>query len=98
MLKVHDPISLKQWFVILITVATVGLWCVGSVVERYFGNMGVVAALPIFAFCGFGIIKKEQLMMMDWPIIMLAQVGENGGGQDCPFSGAYVNWSPHVLS
>lgn len=46
---------------ILVSLATVGLWCANSALAPYLGDMGIIAILPMVAFYGFGILNKVIL-------------------------------------
>ena len=47
-----------QIFVLLVSVATVGLWCANGALADVFGEMGIIAVLPMVAFFGFGVLGK----------------------------------------
>jgi di/tricarboxylate transporter len=57
---VQDPITWKQAYVIFISLATVGLWCANSVLDKYLGQMGIVAIIPMVFFFGFGLLNKAS--------------------------------------
>lgn len=64
-----------QWFVTIITVITIGLWCASHQLESVFGDMGVIAIIPIVLFFGIGILTKEDFNNFPWTIIILAAGG-----------------------
>lgn len=64
-----------QWFVSLVTVATIALWCGSHQLEGVFGDMGVIAIIPIVLFFGIGILTKEDFNNFPWTIIILAAGG-----------------------
>ncbi|GAX73558.1 hypothetical protein CEUSTIGMA_g1009.t1 [Chlamydomonas eustigma] len=70
-----DPINGTQVYVIIISLATVALWCANTVLTPYTGEMGVVAVLPLVAFFGFGVLSKEDFNGFLWNVIMLAMGG-----------------------
>jgi phosphate transporter len=72
---VRDPFSGVQWFVTIVTIATIGLWCASHSLEHVFGDMGVIAILPIVLFFGVGILTKEDFNNFPWTIIILAAGG-----------------------
>jgi di/tricarboxylate transporter len=43
-----------------VTIGTIALWCVAQqdAVRDFFGDMGVIALLPVVLFFGTGILKK----------------------------------------
>lgn len=64
-----------QWFVSFITIATIVLWCASHQLEGVFGDMGVIAIIPIVLFFGIGILTKEDFNNFPWTIIILAAGG-----------------------
>lgn len=56
--RAQDRISGVQVFVLLVSVATVGLWCANGALADVFGEMGIIAVLPMVAFFGFGVLGK----------------------------------------
>jgi phosphate transporter len=72
---VRDPFSGIQWFVSLVTLGTIVLWCVSHQLESTFGDMGVIAIIPMVLFFGTGILTKEDFNNFLWTIIILAAGG-----------------------
>jgi len=72
---VKDKFSGVQWFISIVTLATIILWCVSHQLEDVFGDMGVVAVIPIILFFGTGILTKEDFNNFLWTIIILAAGG-----------------------
>jgi anion transporter len=74
---VRDKFTGHQWFVSLVTLGTIVLWCVSQnpKVEAYFGDMGVVAIIPLVLFFGTGLLTKEDFNNFLWTIIILAAGG-----------------------
>ncbi|KAK4240262.1 Low-affinity phosphate transporter PHO91 [Achaetomium macrosporum] len=72
---VRDPFTGIQWFVSAVTIATIGLWCASHSLEGVFGDMGVIAIIPIVLFFGVGILTKEDFNNFPWTIIILAAGG-----------------------
>ncbi|ROT40231.1 SPX-domain-containing protein [Sodiomyces alkalinus F11] len=64
-----------QWFVTAITLITIGLWCASHQLESVFGDMGVIAIIPIVLFFGSGLLTKEDFNNFPWTIIILAAGG-----------------------
>lgn len=58
--RAQDRISGVQIFVLLVSVATVGLWCANGALADVFGEMGIIAVLPMVAFFGFGVLGKAR--------------------------------------
>ncbi|KAK0634716.1 SPX domain-containing protein [Bombardia bombarda] len=72
---VRDPFTGIQWFVSVVTLCTIGLWCASHQLESVFGDMGVIAIIPIVLFFGVGILTKEDFNNFPWTIIILAAGG-----------------------
>ncbi|KAI9892758.1 MAG: low-affinity phosphate transporter [Vezdaea aestivalis] len=70
-----DKFTGVQWFISFVTVGTIGLWCVTHQLEGLFGDMGVVAIIPLVLFFGTGILTKEDFNNFLWTIIILAAGG-----------------------
>ncbi len=70
-----DKFTGIQWFISGVTVGTIILWCVTHQLEGVFGDMGVVAIIPIVLFFGTGILTKEDFNNFLWTIIILAAGG-----------------------
>lgn len=64
-----------QWFVSIVTVVTIAMWCASHQMEGIFGDMGVIAIVPIVLFFGIGILTKEDFNNFPWTIIILAAGG-----------------------
>ncbi|ODA83908.1 hypothetical protein RJ55_02425 [Drechmeria coniospora] len=64
-----------QWFVTVVTITTIALWCGSHKLEGVFGDMGVIAVMPIVLFFGIGILTKEDFNNFPWTIIILAAGG-----------------------
>ncbi|GAA5975622.1 hypothetical protein JCM11641_003548 [Rhodosporidiobolus odoratus] len=65
----------KQWFVSGVTMGTIVLWCVESRLSWLFGDMGVIAIIPIVAFYATGILRKADFDHSPWSIVFLAMGG-----------------------
>ena len=70
-----DPFTGMQWFISAVTIGTILLWCITHQLEGLFGDMGVVALLPLVIFFGTGILTKEDFNNFLWTIIILAAGG-----------------------
>lgn len=70
-----DKFTGVQWFISAVTIVTIVLWCVTHQLENVFGDMGVVAIIPIVLFFGTGILTKEDFNNFLWTIIILAAGG-----------------------
>ncbi|KAL9035891.1 MAG: hypothetical protein Q9180_004609 [Flavoplaca navasiana] len=70
-----DKFTGVQWFISGVTIVTIVLWCVSHQLEEVFGDMGVIAILPMVAFFGSGILTKEDFNNFLWTIVILAAGG-----------------------
>ncbi|KAG0273996.1 low-affinity phosphate transporter [Linnemannia exigua] len=70
-----DPITGTQVFVCAVTVITIILWCFEHQLEWLFGDMGLIAIIPLLAFFGTGILTKEDFNNFLWTVIILAMGG-----------------------
>jgi phosphate transporter len=73
--QMSDKINGIQWFIIAVTLSTIVLWCTSHQLERVFGDMGVIAIIPLALFFGTGILTKEDFNNFLWTIIILAAGG-----------------------
>lgn len=72
---IRTEFTLKQYYVIVVAIATIILWCVESQIESAFGSSGVIAILPIVLFFGTGLLAVSDLNAFPWSIILLAMGG-----------------------
>ncbi|OJJ39554.1 hypothetical protein ASPWEDRAFT_103262 [Aspergillus wentii DTO 134E9] len=72
---VKDKFTGVQYFITVVTISTIGLWCASHQVEHIFGDMGVIAIIPMVLFFGTGILNKEDFNNFLWTIIILAAGG-----------------------
>ena len=70
-----DKLNGRQYFIIIVTLITIVLWCVSHQMESVFGDMGVIAIIPMVLFFGTGILTKEDFNNFLWTIIILAAGG-----------------------
>lgn len=70
-----DKFTGIQWFISIVTLLTIALWCVSHELQYIFGDMGVVAIIPLVLFFGTGILTKEDFNNFLWTIIILAAGG-----------------------
>ncbi|KAI8905062.1 SPX domain-containing protein [Gorgonomyces haynaldii] len=79
------PWNGTQLFVIGVSVLTIVLWCLESTMEGIFGDMGVIAIIPIVFFYGFGILTKD-----DWNSMLWSGDPFHVSGDAC--NGWYCSW------
>lgn len=70
-----DPFTGIEWFITAVSLFTILLWCISHQLEHIFGDMGVIAIIPIVMFFGTGILTKEDFNNFLWTIIILAAGG-----------------------
>jgi anion transporter len=70
-----DKFTKLQYFISFVTLATIALWCVERSMDNFFGDMGVVAVIPLVVFFGTGILTKEDFNNFLWTVIILAMGG-----------------------
>lgn len=70
-----DKFTGIQYFICVVTIVTIGLWCASHQLEGFFGDMGVIAIIPLVLFFGTGILTKEDFNNFLWTIIILAAGG-----------------------
>jgi anion transporter len=70
-----DKLNGVQYFIIFVTLVTIVLWCTSHQLESVFGDMGVIAIIPLVLFFGTGILTKEDFNNFLWTIIILAAGG-----------------------
>lgn len=59
----QDPVNWKQVYVMVISLGTVALWCANSALDKYLGQMGIVAIIPMVFFFGFGLLNKASTLL-----------------------------------
>jgi phosphate transporter len=72
---VKDRFTGIQYFISAVTLLTIALWCASHQLEHVFGDMGVIAIIPLVLFFGTGILNKEDFNNFLWTIIILAAGG-----------------------
>jgi phosphate transporter len=67
--------SYSQVWVCIVCLATIALWCSESAMNDFFGNNGVIAAIPIVLLFGTNMLSKSDLNNFLWSVVVLAQGG-----------------------
>lgn len=73
---IKDRWTVKQIFILVVTVATILLWCFETDLELPFGASGIIAIIPIVIFFGVGLLKTNDLNNFPWSIVLLAMGGQ----------------------
>ena len=50
--------TLKRYWVTVVCLVTIGLWCVEHQMEDTIGDMDIIAIIPIVGFFATGVLKK----------------------------------------
>lgn len=72
---IKTRLTLKQWYVIFVTMGTILLWCVESKIQSAFGSSGQIAVLPIVLLFATGMLSTKDLNSFPWSIVILAMGG-----------------------
>ncbi|KAI0229716.1 low-affinity phosphate transporter [Massospora cicadina] len=70
-----EELSYTQIYVCGISLLTILLWCFSHQLEGWFGDMGVLAIIPVVAFFGTGVLSKDDFNNFLWTVIVLAMGG-----------------------
>jgi phosphate transporter len=73
--QMRESFTSTQWFITIVSIATIILWCFSQKLEPFFGDMGVIAIIPMALFFGTGILTNEDFNNFLWTIIILAAGG-----------------------
>lgn len=72
---VNDKFTAIQWFIVGVSIGTILLWCFASRLLGLFGEMGIIALIPIILFFGTGLLTTEDFNNYPWNIVVLAMGG-----------------------
>ncbi|KAI8073023.1 SPX domain-containing protein [Gongronella butleri] len=67
--------NFDQVYVTAVCLVTIALWCSESALASFWGDTGVIAALPIVLLFGTGHLTKTDLNNFLWSVVVLAQGG-----------------------
>lgn len=70
-----DKFTATQWYVVIVSLGTIILWCFASRLTGIFGEMGIIALLPVVLFFGPGLLSTEDFNNYPWNIVVLAMGG-----------------------
>eukprot|EP01116_Phalansterium_solitarium_P005291 TRINITY_DN1680_c0_g1_i4.p1 TRINITY_DN1680_c0_g1~~TRINITY_DN1680_c0_g1_i4.p1 ORF type:complete len:720 (-),score=201.48 TRINITY_DN1680_c0_g1_i4:270-2429(-) len=65
----------SHYMVLAVTLLTIGLWCTLSLTDSVFGDMGIVAFIPLVIFLSTGILSRHDFTNFSWPLIFLIAGG-----------------------
>ena len=72
---IDDKFTGIQWYIIGVTMFTIFLWCIASRLEGVFGEMGIIALIPLLLFFAPGLLTTEDFNNYPWNIVILAMGG-----------------------
>lgn len=72
---IDEQFTIVQWFIVTVTVSTILLWCFASRLEGVFGEMGIIALIPVILFFGSGLLTTADFNNYPWNIVVLAMGG-----------------------
>lgn len=72
---IKDKFTVKQWYVSIVSFATIILWCTLTKTELTWGEMGIISCIPIVLFFGTGLLRVDDLNNFPWSIVLLAMGG-----------------------
>ena len=70
-----EKFTLQQYYVIVVSVGVVLLWCASLDMESLTGQMGVLGIIPFAMFFGTGVLSKQDLNNFLWGVVILAMGG-----------------------
>ncbi|KAJ2805875.1 low-affinity phosphate transporter [Coemansia guatemalensis] len=71
-----EPLTRRQIYVCVVAVLTIALWCLAPSLTAIFGDMGVIAVVPlVLLFASPRILSKEDFNNFLWTVVVLAMGG-----------------------
>lgn len=70
-----DKFTAVQWYIVAVSIITILMWCFASKLEGIFGEMGIIALIPIILFFGPGLLTTSDFNNYPWNIVVLAMGG-----------------------
>ncbi|KAI7893965.1 SPX domain-containing protein [Mucor mucedo] len=65
----------QQTWVCIVCLGTIALWCAESALNSFWGNNGVIAAIPFVLLFATNMLNKTDLNNFLWSVVTLAQGG-----------------------
>lgn len=69
------PFTFKHFIVLFVCFSTILLWALSSLTSEVTGDNGITALIPVFVFCAFKIMNKDDFKALSWDVLILL-----GGG------------------
>ncbi len=63
--------SINHYVVLGVSATTILLWCTFKFSQPFFGDLGVIALLPLVIFFGTGLLTKQDFNNFSWNLIYL---------------------------
>ncbi|KAL3230561.1 Low-affinity phosphate transporter PHO91 [Nakaseomyces bracarensis] len=76
---IKDPFTIKQWFVSIVSITTIVLWCISNKISGVLGEMGIISIIPLVIFFGTGLLTSDDFNNFMWTIVVLAMGGTTLG-------------------
>lgn len=73
--KIDDKFLGVQLYIVFVSASTIVLWCFASRLDGVFGEMGIIALIPMVMFFGPGLLSTEDFNNYPWNIVILAMGG-----------------------
>jgi di/tricarboxylate transporter len=70
-----EKFSPTQYFVMIVSISVVLLWCASVNMQDLTGQMGILGIVPLVLFFGTGILSNEDLNNFLWSVVILAMGG-----------------------
>ncbi|CCG22553.1 Pho87 phosphate permease [Candida orthopsilosis Co 90-125] len=72
---IREKLTTKQYFVLLVAIITILLWCVIEKIQVNWGSSGIVTCFAYVMFFATGLLTIDDLNNFPWSIIVLAMGG-----------------------
>ncbi|ORX74769.1 SPX-domain-containing protein [Linderina pennispora] len=71
-----EKLNKRQIYVCIVSIGTIVLWCMQSSLSGIFGDMGIIAILPLVLLFAFPkVLSKEDFNNFLWTVVILAMGG-----------------------
>ena len=69
------PFTFRHFIVMFVCFSTILLWALSSLTSEVTGDNGITALIPVFIFCAFKLMTKDDFKALSWDVLILL-----GGG------------------
>ncbi|AET37864.1 Pho91p Ecym_2111 [Eremothecium cymbalariae DBVPG len=91
----NESFSLRQWYVIFVTILTIILWCFANQLSSLVGDMGIISITPMVLLFGTGLLDSDDFNNFMWTIVILAMGGSCLG--KAVMSSGLLNTMAHII-